>query len=257
MAYHYWIGKNNGTLNREIKIYKELSKLGYKFFFITYGDTRDLNLINDKNIEVIPLFKNGSSNKIVKIIKTIFIPFILRKKLNKIDILKTNQLTASLPAVLSKFFFKKPLILRLGYEPLQQIKHLNKYSKFLRLTIKYLFKFFYLKSSLISTSSLEIKNFIIKEYKINKNKIYFNWNYVEINKFKPLNQIKNNRLLFIGRLVDVKNIFLLLNAIKGTKIGLDIIGEGYLKEIINFINVQKLDVKIFPCYDNNIFQNYK
>ena len=73
--------KNNGTLNREIKIYKELSKLGYKFFFITYGDTRDLNLINDKNIEVIPLFKNGSSNKIVKIIKTIFIPFILRKKL--------------------------------------------------------------------------------------------------------------------------------------------------------------------------------
>ena len=90
---------------------------------------------------------------------------------------------------------------------MQQLKLLKKYSNFKNFILKFLFKFFYSYSSLISTSSNEIKNYIIKEYKINDNKIHYNWNFVDTKIFRPLNVKKNNRLLYIGRLTDVKYLF--------------------------------------------------
>ena len=135
---------------------------------------------------------------------------------------------------------------------MQQLKLLKKYSKFTNFFLKLIFKFFYSYSSLISTSSNEIKNYIIKEYKINENKIYYNWNFVDTEIFQPLNIKKNNRLLYIGRLTDVKNIYLLLKSIKDTNFGLDIIGDGYLKNQINiYTKKQKLDVKILPICNNS------
>lgn len=244
----------NGSIDRELLLYKELSKKGYKFIFITYGNNYDKKLAEKYSyIEVIPIYSivKKSKLKFFNFLKIIKAAFLIKNKINKVNILKTNQLTAGVLACLLKFLSKKKLILRLGFEPLQQFEIENKYSKLFLIFIKFIFLLMYLYSDLVSVSSYQIKNFIVKKYNISPKKIKYNWNYVDTNLFKPLNLKKKNRLLFIGRLVDVKNIFFLLESLVGTEIGLDIIGDGELKgEIKVFIKRHNLDVKILNPVDH-------
>jgi len=70
-------------------------------------------------------------------------------------------------------------------------------------------------------------------YKIEENKIEIVHNYIDTEKFRPLNGIstEEGRLCFVGRLDKQKNLFNLLKAIKNIpNIKLIIIGEGEQKE---------------------------
>jgi glycosyltransferase involved in cell wall biosynthesis len=258
VCFSYGISLNdwfvNGSIDRELLIYKELNKKGYKFIFITYGGDYDKKLAEKyKFIEIIPIYSivKRSKSKFINLFKLIKAAFLIKNKIKKVNILKTNQLTAGVLACLLKFLSNKKLILRLGFEPLQQLEIENKYSKLSLIFIKFIFLLMYMYSDLISVSSNQIKNFIVNKYNISPIKIKYNWNYVDTNFFKPLGLEKKNRLLFIGRLVDVKNIFFLLQSLVDTEIGLDIIGDGKLKgKIKQFIKTNNLDVKILNPVDH-------
>ena len=159
----------NGSIDRELLLYKELSKKGYKFIFITYGNNYDKKLAEKYSyIEVIPIYSivKKSKLKFFNFLKIIKAAFLIKNKINKVNILKTNQLTAGVLACLLKFLSKKKLILRLGFEPLQQFEIENKYSKLFLIFIKFIFLLMYLYSDLVSVSSYQIKNFIVKKYNI-------------------------------------------------------------------------------------------
>ena len=65
----------SGTIDRELKLFEELSKnYGYKFLFVTYGNIDDNQLIKKyKNFEVLPLNSvfSFSSNKYFNFLKSL------------------------------------------------------------------------------------------------------------------------------------------------------------------------------------------
>ena len=84
--------EESGLLSREIKLYEELhKKYKYKFTFLTFGDDSDINVLkNYEFIDVIPAkskLKFGSS-KIINFLKSMYLPFKLKKSLNNIDLTK-------------------------------------------------------------------------------------------------------------------------------------------------------------------------
>jgi len=213
-----------GLLDREIRLYNELARYFKKIYFITYGNEkeREYNHLLADNIEV--LFNKW---KLSNLIYSFLAPFLFKKILKKVDILKTNQLLGSWTAVIAKKLFKKPLIVRQGYQLSLFVK--QEFPK--RILARKIEKFAYRNANFVITTT--DKNFISKNYSIDKSKIRLIYNYIDTEIFKPLPINKNlKRLVFIGRFIKRKNILALIETMKNLNAELVLIGGGALKQKI-------------------------
>ena len=216
-----------GNLDREIKPYKKLANCFNKIYFFTYGDKEELKYqkLFPENIKIFPKKWN-----LPLIFYSLFLPFFYRDKLKKVDILKTNQMSGSWSTVLAKWFYKKKLVVRCGYEWLSFLEK-QKRSLWKRIIVKFIEKIAYQNADKIILTSEKDKKFVIKEFKVKPEKIEVIPNYIDTDLFKPLNFSKEkNRIIFVGRLEKEKNLFNLIEAIATLSVKLVIIGNGSLKE---------------------------
>ena len=65
----------SGHLTRELKFYNYLVMQGIKVSFVTYGNNQDLNILNDSEINIIPIYNlvKRSNYKVINILKSIFL----------------------------------------------------------------------------------------------------------------------------------------------------------------------------------------
>lgn len=250
-----------GLLDREILIYKKLSQKGIKVSFITYGDESD-NHYKDKlgDIELLPSysFTRRPSIKIIRLIHSSFLPIVLRKKIKKADLLKTNQMSGSWVAVLAKLLYGKKLIIRCGFEwhrfTIQECA-----SSLIRLFVYVIEWISYHIANAIIVTSENDRQYIINNFRIrSKDKIRVFNNYIDTNVFKPTHNSKKKKhhLLYVGRLSRQKNLFNLLQAIKATKYTLDIIGDGELKDdLLTYSRRDQIKVNFLGQFPNHEIPN--
>ncbi len=244
-----------GLLDREIALYRQLVEDGLKVSLLTYGDEEDLDYQERLGgIGIIPVYQFASRPKstLLRFLQSLILPFRLKAQLRQADIYKTNQMWGSWVAVVAKILYRKTLVIRCGYE---------QFRFGLLMKMPWTFKIFTYLNSFISyrvadkiVISSEIgKNFIIKFFKIQENKIKIQYNYVETQKFKPLPETRHpDRILFVGRLEKEKNLFALLDAIRQTPLTLDIVGEGRLKdELTSYIKVNKIKARLLGRMANS------
>lgn len=248
-----------GNLDREIKPYKRLIESGEfeEVYFFTYG-RNDKKYENKKLPEGIKVFPNkyNFSNRVYSLL----LPLLYWKKLKKVDILKTNQMRGGWAAVLAKYFFNTPLVVRCGYEWLLFSKK-KKVSHFRLLLVRWLERFVYKNADKIFISSNKAKNFIKSNFAIKEEKITLLPNYIDTSLFSPSrNKNFKNRICFVGKFAAQKNIFSLLDSVDGLDIKLDLLGSGELesqlkkkvqdikKAKINFIKNMPNDQ--VPCFLN-------
>ena len=249
---------------------KKFSTKKNKIDLINFFDEWGADNKNSSNLEI--NFINYFSKKLTKFLpKGSFIKsrltFILMFFLSLIPLykyLKKNnpdyliiQLLSSLPLVLLLFFnFNTKFILRISGLP-----HLNFFRKFLwKLVSKKIFK--------VTTPTADTYKILLANKIFDKEKIIilkdpiFSIREISIKKKVPLNKVKQNYFLNIGRLTKQKNHQLLIKAftkfIKRTNSGfkLLIIGDGEKKNKLNNL-IKKLDMQkvIFLLgYKNNPYK---
>jgi len=216
-----------GNLDREIKPYKELAKCFNEIYFFTYGGKGDLKYqaILPKNIKIFPNKWNFPSK-----IYSFLLPLFYRKELKKADVLKTNQMSGSWTALLTKFLFGKKLIVRCGYQWRWTLEK-NKAKKWKILLVSLIERFIYKKADAIVVTSPRAKKDIEQHYRISSSKIYIIPNYIDTDLFKPKNVKKEKgRICFVGRLSSEKNLLNLLKSVNGLDVKLVIFGSGKLKK---------------------------
>lgn len=258
----------SGIIFREISSYKKLLEKNVNIHFLTYGSKKDQtysNLLGD--IKVIPC-SSLIKSRIPKFqfFKTLLIPIKLKKLFRNIDIIKTNQLNGSWVASIAKLLFKNKLIIRGGYEWLSRHIILSKIDG-LKNYIKYLLKYFWiylieflaykLADGIILTNTADI-SFITKCFKLKKkqkkNRIIHLYNFIDEDLFKPLNILKKDKhVLFIGRLLEQKNLRNLFDAFKNLNgFSLDIIGEGPCEfQLKQKAKEYGINVNFLGTYPNN------
>ena len=229
-----------GTLNRELLLYKQLSKKNVQFTFLTYGDKSELEYTTSlKDLAILPVERAISSrNRTLRFLKSLLLPIKLRNEFKNVDIIKTNQVEGNWVAYLAKLIFRKKLVVRGGFEKFRnyissyQLKKNQKYLRYLFQYLKlYILEYIAYKIAdvIILTSDSDI-DFIIKMFRLRKqkDKIYHISNFIDINLFKPLNlEKKEKSVLFIGRFHPVKNIDNLIKAFSELNdFNLTMIGEG-------------------------------
>ena len=236
----------SGLLKREIQLYRELNKLyNVNIQFITYGDSSDRAWEKEMGeIELLPVYERlpKLKSKILSFLQTCFIPWVYRSELRKSNLFKTNQLWGGWIAVLSKWFFRKPLLVRCGYE----FYNFEKEKEHPRISLL----LFYLISKLIYSSANHIhistffdKKFIENTFNIHDSLIEIRPNWIDTDIYKPISMKLKNRILFVGRLSKQKNLNLLLSAINNNNIGIDIVGDGELRNSLDEI-IQKSNIDI-------------
>ena len=216
---------DGGMLYREVKLYNELAKHFDKIYFLTYGGEKEKEYRNflAPNIEIL-----YNTRRINPFIYSFLAPLIHRKVMKNVDIYKTNQMLGSWTAVIAKLLFRKKLIVRQGY---QYSSTLKKKGKNLLSFIASIIEFFsYKPADEIIVTSQSIKDFIVEKYKIKQEKIDVIPNYVDTESFRPFESEKEaRRVTFVGRFDKEKNLFSLIDAVKGLNVKLVLVGNGPLE----------------------------
>ncbi len=249
----------SGLFDREILLYDRLTKHGVAVTFITYGDESDF-MIGDKmpRIRVLPIYSlwKKPQNKLLRFIQSFVIPFYLKKILKGTDILKTNQMYGAWVPIIAKLLFNKKVILRCGYEWYRNIclRGRGKEKKTLLYKMAGFLMCFvsYKVADRIIISNQSDADFIKKKFFVESEKIFILGNYIDVNQFNWCEPGQSGRILFIGRLTSQKNLFNLCHAIKDAGIGLDIIGDGELREKVhNMVHNNMIDVKFLGIFPNS------
>lgn len=244
-----------GILDREIEVYKRLSKL-YKINIklITFGHEGDLKYTKKlENIKVIPIFKNNMFNEFIfiKYLFSFLLPLTHRSLFREADIIKHNQFWGAWIGVIAKMIYKKKLIIRNGYDYLE-FQKLYKRSKIKILLLTVILKVFFRFSDKIIVTTKEMKDRIKNSYNIEDKKIYIIANFIDTKLFKRKKNIKKvNDLLIVGRLTEQKNLNFIFKSLKNTKYTIKIIGEGDIKKYKSLANKYKLNINFIKKVENN------
>lgn len=256
------VWKKYGLLEREIKLYKELSSKGVEISFLTYGDKSDYELQKYiPNIKIIPIYMTVPffKNKYLRLLQSFIIPFYFKEVFLNSPMIKTKQVFGGWVAILAKILYKNKVLIRSGFEP-------NIFAKKQKLSLAYrfftfvssYFSYFFADHIIVATES--DKKFIQTTFHLNENiSIIPNW--VDTNEFKYSPPSHNNKAICVCRLVEQKNLFNLLDAIKDTNLHLDIAGEGPLRDKLQTkIEMENLNVNLLGKVPNDqlpsLFKNY-
>ena len=259
--------KEQGLIEREFKLYKKLLALNpnLKFTFITFGNSEDLEIQQQYNLEyfkIIPIYSEIklSRNKIFNLIRTVLFIFQYKKNLKNIDLVKTNQLNGVWIAVILKKVLSVPLYVRTGFSPYLFAKYQDqKYYKILIFKILTLIGIRY--SNLYTVSSKQEKKLLKNELRLNNENIEIRSNWIIETDYKSLEGRKKDSLLAVGRLENQKNYFQLIENLKNSDYSLDIVGTSSLKkELAAFAKKNNVTVNFLGKLDNakllDLYGNY-
>ena len=235
--------KELGFINRELHMYQKLKKHDFQVGFVTYGNNdTEQKIAREHKIDLVYSFARRRKFLLfISYIMSFFAwPIVIGPRIKQYHVIKTNQVWGGWLAVILGLLWRKKVIVRAGYEKLQLQKRLGK--RFFSLAfIWFLSWISYRFCDLVFISSDEMKDFISRTYKIPKSKIVVLNNGIDVKEFRPLNFGSKRNVLYVGRLSEEKNIDLLIRAMEGLGVALDIIGDGpqkcYLAQLASDLDV--------------------
>lgn len=257
----------SGTITRELKFFKSIEK--YKdatFSFITYGDSSDIKLANEHNLhEVHPVYSTSKyfKNKLFRILLSFLIPFRIRNKIKNIDIVFQNQLLGCWIPILIKKIYKKPLIIRTGYDMLDFSQKERKSSLIIFL-YKILTNFAVKNCDYFTVTSRSDLNRFKINYPKYEQKFLLRPNWVNLGQLNEFSSRYSNKVLAVGRLVYQKNFSFLISEFKNSKnnLEIDVVGNGPDKEkLLAQAKKHNVSINFLGNLNNNellkLYQDYK
>jgi len=190
-------------------------------------------------------------------------PLFHRRWLKSADIFKTNQMDGSWTAVLAKWLHRKPLMVRTGYT-WSLLKKKHNVAKYKQKLIGLIERFAYSNATIAVVTSERQAHYISERYSVSEENIQVIPNYINTQLFTPTESANRyaDRLVFVGRLNEEKNLFNLIEAIAKIGLTLDIYGQGSLRQALEQKAAQmNVQVNFMGVVPNNelpdIFNRYR
>ncbi len=219
-----------GNLQREIAWYQALSNSFEKIYLLSYGapeaELRFQTLL-DSRIIILP-------NKwhLPRLLYSVLVPFLYRRVLRDVDVYKTNQMSGAWSALIARWLYGKKLVVRCGYELLFFLR--QGHASALKVwATRLLERRMYRAADAIILTSEHDMQFVHQEFKIDESRVMYLPNYVDTELFAPHGSLPlESKAIFVGRLVEQKNLFALFEALSGVSWTLTVVGKGPLKNAL-------------------------
>lgn len=217
-----------GNLEREVALYRQLQRRGVQVSFVTYGDRGDL-AYRDR-LPGIRILCNRWGLPLRRYERWLFwlhLPHLLRA-----TVLKTNQTDGGDVALRVAHRLGKKLIARCGYlhSDFTARRHGQDSPEVQR--ARALEERLFTGADQVVVTTPAMRQTIVNRYGLSEDKVTVIPNYVDTDLFRPNPDVppKPGRICFIGRLEEQKNLFALLEAVKGLDVELVLVGNGGLRE---------------------------
>ena len=214
-----------GLLQRELVLYRELSRHFAQITFLTYGESADLALASElPGLEVLP-----NRWKLPPNLYSVLAPWLHRKTLRRAGVFKTNQINGAWCAVVAKRLFRKRLVVRCGFLWSDFTARLTA-SWWRRVLARFLERMVFRAADAAIVAADADRAVVIQRYDIEPGRIHVIPNYVDTTRFRPSQAVREpGRVTFVGRLEEQKNVVSLVEAMRDLPgVSLSIIGEGSL-----------------------------
>jgi len=230
--------KDSGSLDREIQYFEYMyKKYNHKFLLVTYGDNSDFEVIKESEaIKLLPIYSvfKKYNSKLLRYASSFLYASRLRKLVESPDLIKQNQLMGCWVPIIYKYFSKKKLFIRTGYD-MYTFSKKDKKPVLTRFLYFLLTKFALANADLYSVSSIDDQNFLSSFKTSRKIELLPNWvENLNKNNFKDR---YNNKVLAVGRLESQKNYPLLIKSFKNSDLEIDIYGDGSLKKELTELSI--------------------
>jgi glycosyltransferase involved in cell wall biosynthesis len=222
VSLHTWA--QIGSLEREIALYLRLQRQkGVQVSFITYGDKTDLQYRDQLHgIEILCNRWNLSTRRYEQLI-----PFLHARTLSRVTLIKANQTNGAEVALRAARFWHKPLLARCGYMWSDLMQSGGRLEEAKRAYAIERAVFTRARGVVVTTPSM--KEYTLKNHGVPNQRVHIIPNFVLTDIFAPgKTEPVPNRVCFIGRLSEEKNLFSLIQACAGLGVDLHFIGEGHL-----------------------------
>jgi glycosyltransferase involved in cell wall biosynthesis len=256
--YSFKSWNESGNLPRELAYFKKFKEFdeNIKFTFVSYGKKDDRKFF-DRSLgnELISIYEYlpYCKNKYLRFLVSLYAPFVLKKMIDikSVDLVKQNQIQGSWVSIIFKIIVKKPIIIRTGYDALT-FKIKERKPRIIILFYKLLTKYSLSQSDIYTVTSEVDKKFLksnfknYKKIKLRRNFVTVNNNYVKI----PVEN-RDSKIICVGRLVEQKNLFFIIDEFKDLQINLEIYGDGSQKEkLTSLISLNSLPVNVMGQIEN-------
>lgn len=223
------IWHKHGMLEREVAPYNAYIDEGIQVSFLTYGNLNEYAFQSRiPNVNILCNRWNLPSP-----LYCILIPILHARVLQRATIYKTNQLFGAGIAVLSSRVWKKPIIIRCGYLLSEFTAIRNKHRLNYVQKIKRRERKLFSSASGIIVASRKMCQNISKIHGVPETRISVIPNQVLTEIFRPgVTESSPNRICFVGRFTEQKNILSLVEACFGIDLMLVLIGDGLLRDEI-------------------------
>ena len=220
----------HGILKRELRILRPLANVYSTILIVTYGSFNELrysSLIPRRSFIV---FNPFNSNFVFLLL----VPLLCRNILKRFNIVvcRTIQLFGCVLGILFKLLYGARFILRQGYVFTKFARYRWRGMYVIGTILEFIGCWF---ADYVIVTTQSDKEYIVRRYRVNPNKVIVIPNYVDTAHFRPYTHIdkEGGRIVYVGRLEPEKNVLALIDAVKhipDTK--LYIIGDGSLRRII-------------------------
>ncbi len=257
----------SGTIDRELTFFKKIEKdRNVLFSYFTYGKSSDIELASRYGLhEVNPIYSNKKyyKNKLLRLFSSFLLIFKFKNKFDGVDLIFQNQLLGCWVPILIKKIYKKPLIIRTGYDMLDFARQ-DKKPFYIIYLYKILTKFAVKNCDYFTvTSRTDLEKFKT-DYPVYDHKFLLRPNWVEISELEKLQNRYNNKILAVGRLVKQKNFSYLISEFKNSKkyLEIDIVGNGPdIDELSAQAEKQNVKINLLGNFENKellkLYQQYK
>jgi len=216
-----------GMIERETALYLRLHEKGVQVSFVTYGGRSDLRYADQlEGIEILCNKWNLPLHWYERLL-----PILHTKTLCRAHVFKTNQTNGADIALRSAKLWRKPLIARCGYMWSEFARRHGDPGQ-LELAGK-IEKQVFENASRVVVTTHAMKTYIEENYVVDADRVLVFPNYVLTDMFSPgETKPASNRICFIGRLHEQKNLHTLVQACEGLGIELHLVGEGHLRAVL-------------------------
>lgn len=213
--------KKQGLLQRYLPYFRKLKEEFGTLYLFTYD--RSACAVGEEGMRVCHM-----PFKMPNFAYAFLMPFFYPGLLRRASVFMTVQMSGAIPALPAKLFARKPLFLSCGYS-WSSFSRYAKESRLRVIAVDFIERLAFTFSDAIVVTE---KSQAQRASRFNKpERIFVMPNSIDIGSFKPYPGVKAEKIVFIGRLTEQKNIFPLIEAVSGLRgIELDIIGSGRLEE---------------------------
>jgi len=243
-----WI--DNGLFSREVLLYKKLVESGVNVTFVSYDDIQFDDELSPHGIRHLPFYSSEINKKNNSFFIFNLIKFFYKNKalLKNADIFKTNQMLGSWLGIISKFLYKKPLIIRTGYD-LLEFSIQNKKNLLKKIMYYFLTLISLSYSDFYSVTSKSDKDLLLKRF--GSRNIHLRPNWIDVNSELKITQRENYTFLSVGRLEKQKNYKNIILQLSNSNYKYHIYGEGAEKsKLLELGKKNNVNLNIYNRIEN-------